>query len=119
MKCYDRDSESSVSAYVRVGTEICPEYDTLNIYRTIQSSIPLQTGQKITLGCDIRTSVTRYQMDLIVDGVLRDTKLVEKKSSRLRHELFEGAYFKEDSLVQRGTMTLVRLSGSKLNKMYH
>jgi len=117
MKCHDNNSNSVVPAYVQAGHLTCPEYNIINTDRTCQSWIPVDSGMTITLGCDVRTPVTRYQIDLIVDGVLRNTKPVEKRSPRLRHELFEDAYFRDKAFVQCGIIKAVSLSRSKFTNI--
>lgn len=73
MKCHDLDSNSVVSAFVRVNNVISSEYNVVNDGKTIQCWVSVETGQSIVPSCVLRTSVSHYQMELLVDGVLRDT----------------------------------------------
>ena len=113
MKLNDIDSNSSVSAHVLLDNMLCSEHNVINTGRTAQCSIPFRIGQTTILGYDVRTLFTCYQVDLIVDGVVRVHRFVNNKSPLPKHELIKRSWFQEKTSVNLGNMEIPTLPPSE------
>ena len=116
MRCYDIESDSIVSAQILIDDVVRPEYGVVTHNSTLQCLVTVKPEQVIKVTCHVHTSIRRFRMDLIVDTVLRDTKVVRLETLTSRSESFSTACFGEKTAFQRGTMKVPSLSSGKSTK---
>ena len=112
MKCHDLDTNALAVANVLADGVICAEYNVELTGRDLQCWIPVAAGQELTLECAAALSSLRYQIDLIVDGVLRDTKTSGRKANEWRNARFNTACSGTKSPSKRGKMKIVSIQSS-------
>lgn len=61
--------------------------------------VPVRSGQKISVDCDFSGSCNRFCMDLIVDGILRNSFYSHSFAGHARH-VFNTAYYTHDGRVK-------------------
>lgn len=85
MHFIDPVSECSVSVNIYVDSTICHEYQLSGRDGNQQCWIAVEADQVLSVQCNVEMYTRRYQVDLIVDGVLRNSWLssrVEKIQKR-------------------------------------
>ncbi|KAI9704163.1 MAG: hypothetical protein M1836_007024 [Candelina mexicana] len=96
MKCSQTNEDTFGAATVRANGVPCAEYNTSHSGRHLSCWVHVDHRQTITIDYEFRTRGVCYQVDLIVDGFLRETStLTSKKIREFRlNNHFETAYYK-------------------------
>lgn len=116
MRCYDPPSGCSAEVRVLADKAVCGEYQVSGQDTNVQCWIPVVSGQEITVQCDLEMTSFIFQVDLIVDGVLRNTwvsTIGQKAKLRESHIEFEEGIFKSVRSLHRSPLRTARLGPGK------
>ena len=91
------DLRTTISAVVFSNHDECEEYSVTTVGNTTQGWIAVATGRWITVRCKIFVSRPPYQVDFIVDGVLRDV-FVGRKRGMSKKSFNTGVFIREGIL---------------------
>ena len=110
----DGTKYNNFTAVVRLDGLDCDELRPSRAGRDGQCWIAVKSGQALSVFCDIKLAVSQYQVDLVVDGVLRNLFLstVSPKASKRAKivEFYEGNHKHARSLY-RSPLVTSRLQG--------
>lgn len=112
MRCYDPAQGCSAEVRVLADKALCGEYQVSGQDTNVQCWIPVVSGQEITIQCDLEMTSLIIQVDLIVDGVLRNvwvSTIGQKAKLRESHIEFEEGIFKSVRSLHRSPMRTARL----------
>ena len=105
---------NDVTAIVRADGLDCPELGGSCAGSAGQCWIALKSGQTLSVFCDIKLETSQYQVDLVIDGVLRNivvsTVCPRNEDRGEIVEFFEGNHKHFRSLF-RSPMVVSRLPG--------
>lgn len=114
MRYTDGTKNNDVTAVVRADSYDCPELRRSNAGSVGQCWIAVKSGQKISVFCDLKLEASQYQVDLVVDGVLRNiaaSTVCPKHEDREEVvEFYEGNHKHHRSLF-RSPMVTSRMPG--------
>ncbi|RDI81277.1 phosphoribosylaminoimidazole carboxylase [Venturia inaequalis] len=108
MKCIDNTGDRKADAVVRAGSQLCDEYGThLASDGAICSWIPVNDGQKIIVEAGFVGLTKEIQIDLVIDGVLRNSDKTNRKAEKKdrKSERFEHSYYAQS----KSTINLAEL----------
>lgn len=108
MKCIDNTGDRKADAVVRAGSQLCDEYGThLASDGAICSWIPVNDGQKIIVEAGFVGLTREIQIDLVIDGVLRNSDKTNRKAEKKdrKSERFEHGYYAQS----KSTINLAEL----------
>ena len=114
MRYSNGTKNNDVTAIVRADGLDCPELGGSSTGSTGQCWIALKSGQALTVFCDVKLETSQYQVDLVIDGVLRNiavsTVCPRNEDRGEIVEFFEGNHKQFRSLF-RSPMVVSRLPG--------
>lgn len=98
MHYIDTSAECSVTARICADGTPCDEYHIPSEGENQRCWVSVETGQTLSIDCIIEMTALHYQVDLIIDGVLRNTflsKSIGDTQKRTESIVFtEGTYKK-------------------------
>ncbi len=96
MKCFEERGKSFGAVTILANGEPCAEFNAQQNSRDLSCWIPVEPSQTITIDYQFNTRGVCFQVDLIVDGCLRDTSTIKsKKVKNFYHSgIFETGYYK-------------------------
>lgn len=104
MHYIDTSAKCSVTAMIRADGAPCDEYHIPSEDVGQRCWVSLETGQTLSIDCIIEMTALYCQVDLIIDGVLRNTflsKSIEDTQKRTESITFtEGTYKKGRTFFQ-------------------
>ena len=86
MRYSDLPAGCSATVEVLADEIICPEHSQSDAEQRLQSWIVIKSGQSISLKCSLRISTKAYQVDLLIDGILRNTFVSPRIRGMVRRE---------------------------------
>ena len=111
----DGTKNNDVTAVVRADGLDCPTLRPSTAGSDSQCWIAVKSGQAISVFCDVKLAASQYQLDLVIDGVLRNivvsTVCPRNEDREEIVEFFEGNHKYARSLF-RSPMITSRLQGS-------
>lgn len=115
MRYTNGTKNNDVTAVVRADGLDCPELRRSSAGSSGQCWIAVKSGQAISVFCDLKLEASQYQVDLVVDGVLRNivvsTVCPRNEDRGEIVEFFEGNHKHFRSLF-RSPMITSRIPGS-------
>ncbi|QDS72504.1 hypothetical protein FKW77_000038 [Venturia effusa] len=116
MKCIDNQGDRKADAVVRAGGQPCDEYGThLASDGAICTWVPVNHGQKIVIETGFAGMTKEIQIDLVVDGVLRNSEKTTRKAEKKdrKSERFEhGFYAQSKSVINEAELEIKALDVS-------
>lgn len=116
MKCADSASDRKADAVVRASGQPCDEYGTyLASDGAICSWIPVNDGQKIVVETSFVGMTKEIQIDLVIDGILRNSEKTNRKAEKKdrKFERFEhGFYAQSKSVINQAELEVKTLDVS-------
>ena len=114
MRYTDGTNNNDITCVVRADGLDCPELRSSTAGVNGQAWIAVKSGQAISVFCDVKLSASQYQLDLVIDGVLRNivvsTVCPRNEDREEIVEFFEGNHKYARSLF-RSPMITSRLQG--------
>ena len=111
----DGTKNNDVTAVVRADGLDCPALRPSTAGSDSQCWIAVKSGQTISVFCDVKLAASQYQLDLVIDGVLRNivvsTVCPRNEDREEIVEFFEGNHKYARSLF-RSPMITSRIAGS-------
>ena len=115
MRCIDHVNGCSAEVVIHADNIACSEYQVSGVpgqETTLQCWLPIESGQVLTVSCDLEMTSLMYHVDLIVDGILRNvwvSTIGQKAKLRESHIEFEEGIFKHIRSLHRSSMKVARL----------
>lgn len=99
-----QDGDDLIDVAIRANGVDCPELNSSYGQLQYQTWIAVSAGQSITAMVDLKMSASQFQVDLVVDGVLRNhhnsTACPSNKFRQEKMEFFEGIHKIDRSLIR-------------------
>lgn len=111
MRCCEIDPSFSLNAsFLAGGLEIC-EFEPTVKGRHMQCWVPVETGQVISVKCELGMGGFVHHVDFLVDGVIRNT-WISKKNQHKADITFEEGYFRPGRSLVSGTMRVSNIGAA-------
>ena len=109
MRYVDAPKGDSVAVTVRMDGVDCPELCPSSEGNNSQCWIAVKAGQALSVLIDLELNASQYQVDLVIDGVVRNIWLAtvtpRNDSRKALFEFFEGVHKYYRSLFRSGMYT--------------
>ncbi|KAI9790768.1 MAG: hypothetical protein M1833_001764 [Piccolia ochrophora] len=92
MKCKELNSKTTVTAEVEANGLICDEYKVSTQESDFTCWIIAPDNAVITVACEIYRPASDWQVELIIDGVVRECKTLYAKTIRSKKVVFQTSY---------------------------
>ncbi len=96
MRYLDQSTNDSVAVTVRTDAVDCPELRPSNERLECQCWIAVHSGQNISVLVDLELSTSQFQVDLVVDGIVRNmhvsTVTPKNEGRQILFEFYKGIY---------------------------
>ena len=109
MRYLDENNGDSIAITVRTDGVDCPELRPSDQGTSCQCWIAVKSGQSLSVLVDLELNTSQYQVDLVVDGVVRNIKLStvtpKNEGRQATFEFYEGVHKYMRSLFRSGMKT--------------
>lgn len=106
MRYLDEDKGDSVAITVRSDGVDCPELRPSSEGNSSQCWIAVKAGQQISVLVDLELKTSQFQVDLVIDGVVRNiwlsTVTPRHENRKVLFEFFEGVHKSFRSIYRSG-----------------
>ena len=122
MRYLDEDKGDSVAITVRTDGVDCPELRPSSEGSNSQCWIAVKASQQISVLVDLELNTSQYQIDLVVDGVVRNiwisTVTPRNENRKALFEFYEGVHKSFRSMYRSGMFTS-RIEGGMYKLMHN
>lgn len=110
MQYSDGVPHRSATATITADNLQCTEYRVSTTNNVVEGFICVKKGQTLELNCDVIIDTDDCQVDLIIDGILRESMTGRKKSAHKKKFAFKHGLHKVARKTWRGPMKVSDLN---------
>ncbi|MCJ1477921.1 hypothetical protein MMC13_006595 [Lambiella insularis] len=110
MRYVNEEQDIDVTATVTMNGVDCAEYNEVEVSNVVECFIVAHNAQRVTVELTAEGLHNDSQVDLILDGVLRDTLVGRKKSKKTMSHIFTTVLMRDKRTFSRGSFQFEEFS---------